>query len=173
MRKPLRSNFKKSRKPQAPTKKVFFTKENLFVSRIASILMIPKQKVIGIFSQRAITTIRLNPLKGNVEETKKSLEVKGYELEAIEWDQYSYFIRNHDKSEVSQTLDTQDGKFYNPKSLKYLDTLVFRSKRRRKYSLICERSRSKTKLIDALHKQQGKILANDADMSRVNSLKKF
>ena len=124
MRKPLRSNFKKSRKPQAPTRKVFFTKENLFVSRIASILMIPKQRVIGIFSQRAITTIRLNPLRGNVEETKTSLEAKGYELEAIEWDKYSYFIRNHDKSEVSQTLEYQDGKFYIQNLSSILDTLV-------------------------------------------------
>ena len=70
MRKPLRSNFKKSRKPQAPSRKPFFTKEDLFVSRIASILMVPKPKVIGIFSQRAITTIRLNPLKGDIEETR-------------------------------------------------------------------------------------------------------
>ena len=171
MRKPLRSNFKKSRKPQAPTRKVFFTKENLFVSRIASILMIPKQRVIGIFSQRAITTIRLNPLKGNVEETKKSLEAKGYELEAIEWDKYSYFIRNHDKSEVSQTLEYQDGKFYIQNLSSILDTLVLDPKEGENILDMCAAPGSKTTHIAAVTNNKANILANDADMSRVNSLK--
>ncbi len=171
MRKPLRSNFKKSRKPQAPTRKVFFTKENLFVSRIASILMIPKQRVIGIFSQRAITTIRLNPLKGNVEETKKSLEAKGYELEAIEWDKYSYFIRNHDKSEVSQTLEYQDGKFYIQNLSSILDTLVLDPKEGENILDMCAAPGSKTTHIAAITNNKANILANDADMSRVNSLK--
>ena len=171
MRKPLRSNFKKSRKPQAPTRKVFFTKENLFVSRIASILMIPKQRVIGIFSQRAITTIRLNPLKGNVEETKKSLEAKGYELEAIEWDKYSYFIRNHDKSEVSQTLEYQDGKFYIQNLSSILDTLVLDPKEGENILDMCAAPGSKTTHIAAITNNNAKILANDVDMSRINSLK--
>ncbi len=171
MRKPPRSNFKKSRKPQPESKKRFFTKEDLFASRIASILMIPKQKVVGIFSQRATTTIRLNPLKGDIEETKKLLEDKGYDLEPIEWDRYTYFIKNHDKSEVSQTQEYQDGKFYIQNLSSILDTLVLDPKEDENILDMCAAPGSKTTHIAAITNNKAKILANDSDRSRVNSLR--
>jgi hypothetical protein len=75
MLKSKRTNYKKPRKEPINQKKTFFTKENLFISRMASILMVPKPMIMGIFSSRAVTTIRLNPLKGNVEATKKHRNV--------------------------------------------------------------------------------------------------
>ena len=75
MRKPTRTNYRKPRNfVQQKNKDRFFTKDDIFISRIASILLVPKDKIESLFSQRAITTIRLNPLKGNTEKTKLSLE---------------------------------------------------------------------------------------------------
>jgi 16S rRNA (cytosine1407-C5)-methyltransferase len=160
----------RSRKPQT-TKKVFFTKENLFISRIASILMVPKPRVVGIFSSRAITTIRLNPLKGNVEETKKALEAKNYQMQAIPWAANTYFVLNHDKSEVSQTVEYQDGKFYIQNLSSILDALVLDPQEGENVLDMCAAPGSKTTHIAALMNNKGKILANDIDMSRVSSLK--
>lgn len=171
MKKPLRTNFKKSRKPERNPKKTFFTKENLFVSRIASILMTPKSSIMGIFSQRAITTIRLNPLKGSTEETKQALIDKEYELKEIEWAPNTYFVLNHDKSEVSQTQEYQDGKFYIQNLSSILDTLVLDPKENENILDMCAAPGSKTTHIAAITNNKSKILANDIDMSRVSSLK--
>ncbi len=170
MRKPTRSNYKQPRKAPVAHKE-FFTKENLFISRIASILMVPKPKVAGIFSSRAITTIRLNPLMGNVEETKKALEAKEYQLQAIPWAENTYFVLNYDKSEVSQSVEYQDGKFYIQNLSSILDTLVLDPKPGEYVLDMCAAPGSKTTHIAAVMNNKGKILANDIDMARVSSLK--
>ena len=173
MRRPKvkRSNFKQSRKQNVVEKKTFFTKENLFVSRIASILMVPKSNIIKIFSQRAITTIRLNPLKGDVEKTKAQLIAKGYELNPISWAENVYFVPNHDKSEISQTTEYQDGLFYIQNLSSILDTIVLDPKENEDILDMCAAPGSKTSHIAALTNNKSKILANDIDMSRVSSLK--
>ena len=80
MKKKKRSNYKRSRdKFNRNIPEKYYTKDDFFYSRIASILMIPRGKVRSIFSERAITIIRLNSLKGNSEETKEALMKKGYE----------------------------------------------------------------------------------------------
>jgi len=171
MLKSKRTNYKKPRKEPLNPKKTFFTKENLFISRMASILMVPKPKIMGIFSSRAITTIRLNPLKGNVEATKKALEDKEYKLQEISWAKNCYFVLNYDKSEVSQSLEYQDGKFYIQNLSSILDSLVLDPKEEEYVLDMCAAPGSKTTHIAALMNNKGKILANDIDMSRVSSLK--
>lgn len=170
MRKPHRTNFKQPRNV-SPSKKVFFTKENLFVSRIASILMIPKSNVIRLFSQRSITTIRLNPLKGNTKDTKKMLEARGYELKMVPFDSNSFFILNHDKSEVSQTREYQDGLFYIQNLSSILDSIVLDPKENEDILDMCAAPGSKTTHIAAITNNKSRIIANDSDASRVSSLK--
>lgn len=133
--------------------------------------MLPKNKIIGIFSQRAITTIRLNPLKGDVNITKENLLKKGFELEPTSLEPNTYFVRNHDKSEMSQTQEYQEGKFYIQNLSSILDTVVLDPKPNENILDMCAAPGSKTTHIAAMTDNQSKILANDNDLSRVSSLK--
>ena len=114
MKKKKRSSYKKKREffTNRPVRDRFYTKDDIFISRMASILMVPKGRIPWIFSQRPITTIRLNSLMGDVKETKEELLGKGYELEEIPWSKDTYFVMNKDKVEVSQTELYDDGKYY-------------------------------------------------------------
>lgn len=171
MRRGLRTNYKKPRNFNPHQRDKYYTKEDIFVSRIASILLIPKNKVNGIFSQRAVTTIRLNPLKGNTLNTKESLIQKGYELQEVSGVKDTYFVFNKDKSEISQTQEYVDGKFYIQNLSSILATLVLDPKENEKILDMCAAPGSKTTHIAALMNNTGQIIANDSELTRVSSLK--
>lgn len=172
MRKPTRTNYRKPRNfVQQKNKDRFFTKEDIFISRIASILLVPKDKVESLFSQRAITTIRLNPLKGNTEKTKLSLEEKDIELQEIPTVKDTYFVLNMDKSEMSQTEEYQNGKFYIQNLSSILAALVLAPKPGEKVLDMCAAPGSKTTHLSALMNNKGMVIANDSDPARVSSLR--
>ncbi len=170
-----RSNYKQPRrrkhsynKPQE--KREFYTKENIFVSRMASILLLPKAKIVPLFSQRAKTTIRLNPLKGDVKKTKNSLIRMGYDLEQIPWEENTYFVLNKDKNEVSQSREYEEGKFYIQNLSSILASVVLEPKEGEKILDMCAAPGSKTTHLAALTNNKAEIIANDSEISRVNSL---
>ena len=171
--KKLRSNFKKRRAPfkENHNTEKYYTKDDIFVSRIASILRIPKKEVTPLFSQRARTTIRLNSLMGNVKRTYNSLEQKGYELEKIDWAPNTYFVNNRDKAEVSQTDEYREGYFYIQNLASILDTLVLDPKPGEKILDMCAAPGSKTTHIADIVQNKGNILANELEISRTNSLR--
>lgn len=172
MKKKKRTNFRQKREKftnrSVPEK--FYTKEDIFVSRLASILMVPRSRVKGIFSQRAITTIRLNSLKGDTNETREILEKKGYQLEKVPWAKDVYFILNKDKAEVSQTEEYQEGKYYIQNLSSILATLVLDPKEGEKILDMCAAPGSKTTHIAQITENKADILANDSDISRVSAM---
>jgi 16S rRNA C967 or C1407 C5-methylase (RsmB/RsmF family) len=169
-----RSNYNKPRRSQhsynkPKEKREFYTKENIFVSRMASILLLPKSQIVPLFSQRAKTTIRLNPLKGDVKKTKNSLIKKGYDLEQIPWEENTYFVLNQDKNEVSQSREYDEGKFYIQNLSSILASILLEPKRGERILDMCAAPGSKTTHIAALTDNQAEIIANDSEISRVNS----
>lgn len=174
MKKKKRSSYKKSRdfKTNRPIKEKFYTKEDVFVSRMASILMVPKGKIPWIFSQRPITTIRLNSLNGDVLDTKKSLESKGYELEEISWAKDTYFVTNRDKSAASQTEEYTQGKYYIQNLSSILASLILNPKPKEKILDMCAAPGSKTTHIAQLTENSADIIANDSDLGRTSDLQK-
>ncbi len=166
-----RNNYKKPRNPVHTKKEHYYTKDDIFFSRIASILRIPKNKVKDIFSQRSITTIRLNSLKEKPERTKRALEAKGYELEAIPWAKDVYFVLNRDKAEVSQTKNYQNGDFYIQNLSSILATVVLDPKQGKTILDMCAAPGSKTTHIAQMIDNKGVVLANDTEIQRLNSLK--
>jgi len=170
MKKRLRSNYKK-RRNYVPQKKEFHTKEGIFLSRMASILLVPPNKVKGLFSRRAITTIRINPLKGDVEKIVKLLEKRDYELDDIEWAPNAFFVRNKDKSEISHTQEYKDGLFYIQNLSSILPTIVLDPKEGENILDMCAAPGSKTTHICAVTNNNANIIANDDDTVRIGSLR--
>lgn len=169
--KKTRSNYKQSRKKNFNKPQKFFTKENIFVSRMASILMFPKPRIVPLFSQRAISTIRLNPLKGDVSKIKNILERKDYDLRKIDLVDNAYFVLNKDKSEISQTYEYEDGKFYIQNLSSMLPSLLLDPKENERILDMCAAPGSKTTHLAALMNNKGEIVANDSEISRVSALK--
>lgn len=174
-RKRLRTNYKKARRQpvfdSSGKQEKFYTKEDIFISRMASILRIPKNEVRGLFSQRAKTTIRLNGLTAKPSDTRKSLVRKGYQLEAIPWAPRTHFINNRDKSEVSQTDEYRHGDFYIQNLSSIFATLVLDPQQEEKILDMCSAPGSKTTHIADIVKNKALILANDVEVSRTNSLR--
>ena len=170
-----RSNYKKPRRNKhsynkPKEKREFYTKENIFVSRMASILLLPKSKIVPLFSQRAKTTIRLNLLKGDVKKTKNSLIRNGYDLKQIPWEENTYFVLNKDKNEVSQSREYDEGKFYIQNLSSILASVLLEPKEGEKILDMCAAPGSKTTHLAALTNNKAEIIANDSEISRVNSL---
>lgn len=174
MKKNKRASYKHKREAftNRPIREKFFTKEDVFVSRLASILMVPKGKIPWIFSHRPITTIRINSLMGNREETKKELKRKGYVLEEIPWAKDTYFVPNKNKDEAAQSEEYHDGKYYIQNLSSILTTLILDPKEGEEILDMCAAPGSKTTHIADLTNNKANIVANDIDVSRSSDLQK-
>jgi 16S rRNA (cytosine1407-C5)-methyltransferase len=170
-RKRVRSNYKKPRFVNEKNEGKYFTKDDIFISRMASILRIPKSKVLDTFNQRSLTTIRLNSLKGNPKDTFYRLKSRGYELKSVPWSPNTYVITNRDKGEISQIDEYREGTFYIQDLSSILATLILQPKQKEKILDVCSAPGSKTTHIAELTKNKAVILANDIEVNRTNSLR--
>jgi tRNA (cytosine49-C5)-methyltransferase len=89
---------------QAPKK--FFYKEDVFLSRMASILKTPQSKVKEMFFQRPLPSIKLNGA------SKAALEKKGFELKEVEWAENTYIVKNQTEFAVKKASEYKKGLFY-------------------------------------------------------------
>jgi len=170
-KKGTRSNYKKPRNYDKDENSKYFTKDDIFISRMASILMLPKARVSSLFYQRARTTIRLNSLKGNVKETLRLLKSRGYELSKVTWAPNVYFVNNRDKSEISQIEEYRQGLFYIQDLSSILATLVLNPTRGENILDMCAAPGSKTTHMAEITKNRANILANEIEVGRTNSLR--
>ena len=165
----LRKNYKKPRHKSQERK--FYTKEDIFLSRMASILQMPKGEVKHLFFQRARTTIRLNNLKGNPKEIYKLLtKTKGWKLQEIKNIKDTYFVNNRDKSEIAEIDEYKDGKFYIQNLSSILSIHFLDPKKNEKILDLAAAPGSKTTLIASLTDNRAKITANDIDSQRIGRL---
>jgi 16S rRNA (cytosine1407-C5)-methyltransferase len=165
----LRKNYKKPRHKSQERK--FYTKEDIFLSRMASILQISKGEVKHLFFQRARTTIRLNNLKGNPEGIYKLLtKTKGWKLQEIKNVKDTYFVNNMDKSEIAETDEYKDGKFYIQNLSSILSIHILNPQKKESILDLAAAPGSKTTLIASLTNNEAKITANDIDVQRISKL---
>ncbi|MCD4756545.1 RsmB/NOP family class I SAM-dependent RNA methyltransferase [bacterium] len=165
-----RKNYKKSRTQTFDRK--FYSKEDIFISRMASILQLPKGETKHLFYHRARTTIRLNHLIADPRKTFRFLtQTKGWELQKINGFKDTYFVNGIDKSVVSKTEEYLHGDFYIQDLASMLSVYVLDPQEGEKVLDLCAAPGSKTTLISALTDNKAEITANDSDLSRVSKLK--
>ncbi|MDD3474547.1 MAG: RsmB/NOP family class I SAM-dependent RNA methyltransferase [Candidatus Dojkabacteria bacterium] len=169
MRKGVRKNYKKPRHQTVDRK--YYTKEDIFISRMASILRMPKGEVKHMFFQRARTTIRLNNLKGDTKKTYRVLtQSKGWELQKIEELNNVFFVNNKDKSDIADTEEYKEGKFYIQNLSSILSIYALDPKEEENILDMAASPGSKTTLIASLTNKKANITANDVDEYRVRKL---
>ena len=84
----------------------FFYKEDIFLSRMASVFKMPQSKVKEMFFQKTMPSIKLDGINRGV------LEKKGFVLKKVEWCKDTYLVKNLTKSEIKNTSEYKRGLFY-------------------------------------------------------------
>ena len=169
MKKGVRKNYKRPR--HQTTDRKYYTKEDIFISRMASILQMPKGEVKHMFFQRARTTIRLNNLKGDTLKTYRVLtQSKGWELQKIEGLNDVFFVNNKDKSDIADTEEYKDGQFYIQNLSSILSIYALDPKEGEDILDMAASPGSKTTLIASLTNKEANITANDVDEYRIRKL---
>lgn len=150
--------------------KKYYTKEDVFLSRMASILKVPKGIVHQMFSERTISAIRLNNLVARPSEIKKALEENGIELEQVDWAPNTYIVTNLDKSDLGKTEAYSKGLFYIQNLSSMLPAVILNPGEKDTVLDMCAAPGSKTTQLAAMMNNKGKIVANDADRYRVTKM---
>jgi len=151
--------------------KKYFTKEDIFLSRMASILKRQKGEVMRMFSERATTTIRLNPLVQNPKDTLTSLSTLGAESKIVPWSEYTYTIQNIDKSDLAKTVLYKKGAFYIQNLSSMLPAVLLEAKPNNEILDMCAAPGSKTTQLASILNNHGNITAYESDSSRIEKLK--
>lgn len=165
-----RSNYKQKRGNFKQDK--FYTKEEIFLSRLASIMKISKQDVRKHFSQRTVSTIRLNNLAANPDVIYQKLAAKGVEMEKVDWAPNTYIVRNLDKSVLGRFEEYQKGLFYIQNLSSMLPAIILNPSEGDKVLDMCAAPGSKTTQLAAIMNNRGEIVANDDNLKRINSLRR-
>jgi NOL1/NOP2/sun family putative RNA methylase len=149
----------------------FYSKYDVFISRMASILRLPHGVIRNIFAERTVSAIRLNNLAGDPERIKYILEDKGVDLEEVPWSPNTYIVRNADKSDLGQTSEYRKGLFYIQNLSSMIPAILLAPTAKDTILDMCAAPGSKTSQLAALMNNKGKIYANDEDAWRSQKLR--
>jgi 16S rRNA (cytosine1407-C5)-methyltransferase len=161
----------KKAKERMREQKKYFTKEDIFLSRMASILKMPKGVAHEKFSERTVTVIRLNNLVADPAEIRKALEDLGAVLEPVTWSSGTYIVTNMDKSDLGESDAYKKGLFYIQNLSSMLPALILAPTHEDVVLDMCAAPGSKTTQLASLMSNKGKIVANDSDAHRVSKLR--
>lgn len=115
-------------------------------------------------------SIRINPLLGEVEETKKDIESKGWKLEPIPWCKEGFWIAHAERRDVGNLLEHHMGKIYVQEAASMIPPLVLNPLPGDIVLDMCAAPGSKTTQIGAMMENKGLIVANDFKGLRMQSL---
>jgi 16S rRNA (cytosine1407-C5)-methyltransferase len=138
---------------------------------MASILKMPKGVAHQRFSERTVSSIRLNNLVANPNEIKKALEDSGAQLQPVAWSPDTYIVLNMDKSELGETQAYKRGLFYIQNLSSMLPAVILDPSHEDAVLDMCAAPGSKTTQLASLMDNKGEIVANDADSYRVSKLR--
>ena len=70
------------------------------------------KEIINGYQTKRKTTLRVNTIKGNIEEIKNKLEKSKIEYEEVPWSKEALIIKNADEKSIQEMNIYQDGKIY-------------------------------------------------------------
>ncbi len=115
-------------------------------------------------------SIRINTLNGTIAEVKKSIEAKGWKLEAIPWCKEGFWIEHSERRDVGNLLEHHLGKIYVQEAASMIPPLVLQPQPGEMVLDLCAAPGSKTTQIAAMMHNKGLIVANDYKGDRLSSL---
>lgn len=151
--------------------KKYYSKEDIFLSRMASILKVPQGVAKNMFRQRVVSTIRINTLKGSYENILDKLISKKLELKDVPWAKNTFIVENMDKSDLGKMKEYYEGLFYIQNLSSLLPSIILDPSSKDTILDMCASPGSKTSHLSDLMNNKGKIVANDVDAWRTKKLK--
>lgn len=126
-------------------------------------------------------SIRVNTLKGSINQTKKSIEAKGWKLKQIPWIKEGFWVTGpvekreegeeaKPRRDVGNLLEHHLGKIYVQEAASMIPPLVLGAKPGELVLDMCAAPGSKTTQIAAMMDNKGLIVANDVTGERLQSL---
>lgn len=158
-------------KSRMKAKKKYYTKLDIFLSRMASILKVPTGVALDIFSQRTVTTIRFNTLVESPKKTYGLLRKMGATVVQVPWLDDTYIVTNMDKSDLAVTQMYKQGFFYIQNLSSMIPAQILEPNEKDTVLDMCAAPGSKTTQLASIMKNKGKIVANDADKYRIDKLR--
>lgn len=149
----------------------FYTKTDIFLSRMASIIKVPKGTVSAMFKERTVTAIRLNSLVDTPENILKKLRHLNLQLKQVNWIENTYIVLNKDKSELGKLPEYAQGLYYIQNLSSMIPALLLKPNEHEKVLDMCAAPGSKTTQLGEYMKNKGRLVANDVDTWRVQKLK--
>ena len=115
-------------------------------------------------------SIRINTIRGSIEETKTSIEAKGWILKQIPWTKDGFWISHPDRKDVGNLFEHHLGKIYVQEAASMIPPLVLQPQPGDIILDMCASPGSKTTQMGMMMKNQGLIIANDYKGLRLQSL---
>jgi NOL1/NOP2/sun family putative RNA methylase len=123
--------------------------------------------------------IRINTLKGTVNEVKKSIEKKGWKLKKIPWIDNGFWVKGpvvkeedkeRERRDVGNLFEHHLGKIYVQEAASMIPPLVLNPKPGELVLDMCAAPGSKTTQIASMMENDGLLIANDVSGERLQSL---
>ncbi len=154
-------------------KKKFFYKEDIFISRMSSILKMPHPKTKELFYQRIVSAIRINNLLVEPQKVVNALKNKNADLKEVPWSPHTYIVKNLDKSNLAKTPEYKKGLFYIQNLSSMIPAIVLKPTEGDTILDMCAAPGSKTTQLASLMNNTGEIVANDNNFERSRKLSKM
>ena len=129
------------------------------------------KEIINGYQTKRKTTLRVNTIKGNIEEIKNKLEKSKIEYEEVPWSKEALIIKNADEKSIQEMEIYQDGKIYMQSLSSMLPSIILEPKEGIDILDMAAAPGGKTTQIAALTNNKAHITACEKNKIRVERLK--
>jgi len=129
------------------------------------------KEIINGYQTKRKTTLRVNTIKGNIEEIKNKLEKSKIEYEEVPWSKEALIIKNADEKSIQEMNIYQDGKIYMQSLSSMLPPIILEPKEGIDILDMAAAPGGKTTQIAALTNNKAHITACEKNKIRAERLK--